>query len=596
MSDDSLDLICYKYDGWQPRLRPGAPRRAWMDATNERYAYRCLPLTIANSHGWELLSPMAFEAKWDGRDAMEAVEIRLDPGYSPHLTPVTLFGYGTITFHVEAIFRTPPGWNLQVSGPPNRQKDAIQPLGGVIETDWSPYTFTMNWRFTRPDQWIRFEENEPIAFLTPVERGAVERFNPRFERLEDNPDLRAAFEKWSASRNAFQKWVQENNPTASSEKWQKLYFRGLDADGIPAKVDHQSKLRLPPFRFPDGTAMEPEEERACPFRHAPPQPQAALTPPERVAAPANVLLNPASIANPALSLALGRIGFGATPQQQSVNFHAPATDPALEASLKRRDWLLEVQAAQRLVAPAHRAVERVRGIDTDTFRDLYYALSRPVVIEGMLDGWPALDRWTPDGLAAAAGEAMVDVDEGLDAAGPDGEAGSRRMRFADFIAAVAEPGGEAPLALADTTDNRAALAPLDADRGALPSFLAPDGGRLGIVSAGHFASLRFGLVNRVTAQIAGSRHLTLLPPSETRRLHNHRRNVSAVHDITDETRLNLYPLARGAQTFEIDLDPGDALFLPVGWWHQSTALDFCVTLDLADFPWPNATAASFPKD
>src|SRR5690349_12711511 len=114
MESDSMDLICYKYDGWQPRIRPGTPRRPWMDDTAERYAYRCLPLTMANSHGWELLSPMAFEARWDGDIHEHSVEVRLDPGYSEHLKPVSLFGYGTLTFHIEGIFRTPPGWNLWV--------------------------------------------------------------------------------------------------------------------------------------------------------------------------------------------------------------------------------------------------------------------------------------------------------------------------------------------------------------------------------------------------------------------------------------------------------------------------------------------------
>jgi len=320
MNGDSMDLICYKYDGWQPRIRPGGPRRQWMDETGERYAYRCLPLTIANSHGWELLSPMAFQARWDGGTSMEAVEIRMDSGYSEHLKPVTLFGYGTVTFHIEAIFRTPPGWNLVVGPPPNRQKDAIQALGGIIETDWSPYTFTMNWRFTRADQWIRFEENEPIAFIFPVQRGAVERFAPRIELLEDNPDLKASFEKWSASRNAFQKWVVEANPASSSEKWQKLYFRGLDENGKRAPVDHQAKLRLPHFVYPDGSVMDPPEVKACPMRNRP----EPVAPAEQQPAPgANVLLNPGAggAVNPALTLALGRIGFDAQAQRAGATSH-----------------------------------------------------------------------------------------------------------------------------------------------------------------------------------------------------------------------------------------------------------------------------------
>ena len=139
-----MDLICYLHPAWRPLLRPAPATRAWMDATSEAFAYRCLPLNIANAHGWELVSPCGFEARWNGGALAGDVVIRLDPGADPAHAPVALFGQGVLTFHVEGIFRTPESWNLWVSGPPNQGKDGIAPLTGVIETDWSPYTFTMN--------------------------------------------------------------------------------------------------------------------------------------------------------------------------------------------------------------------------------------------------------------------------------------------------------------------------------------------------------------------------------------------------------------------------------------------------------------------
>jgi hypothetical protein len=601
MNSDSMDLVCYKYEGWQPRMRPGTPKRQWMDATGERYAYRCLPLTIANSHGWELLSPMAFEAKWDGDIHMESVQIRLDPGYSEHLKPVSLFGYGTLTFHVEAIFRTPPGWNLYLSGPPNRQKDAIQALGGVIETDWSPYTFTMNWRFTRPDQWIRFEENEPIAFFFPVERGTVERFKPRIELLENHPELRADFEKWSESRNAFQKWVQEANPAAPGEKWQKLYFRGLDVHGKPAPVDHQSKLRLPPFVFPDGRVMDPPEAKTCPMRSRP-EPALPRSGFDATQGPANVLLNPAAgaAANPALAVALGRIGF--QPQQAQVQFQVPARpDRSTDLALKRRNWIMEVQAKQRRLSPRASGVQRVRGLSGQEFLDSYYALSRPVIIEGALDGWPALERWTPDYLAKKVGPAEIEY-QGSRTASPDFELykdrHKRLMPFDAFIAQIEEAGfgNDAYITAYNSGRNRQALAPLEQDLGDLDEYLTPEHGMMWIGPMGTFTPLHFDLTNNLIAQIVGSKHVVMLSPAETPRLYNHRHVFSAVHDITDEGQLAQYPLARGAETVELDLGPGDLLYVPLGWWHQVTALDFSVTLTHTNFRWPNEGHAAYPGD
>lgn len=43
------------------------------------------------------------------------------------------------------------------------------------------------------------------------------------------------------------------------------------------------------------------------------------------------------------------------------------------------------------------------------------------------------------------------------------------------------------------------------------------------------------------------------------------------------------------------LEPGDALFIPLGWWHQVTALDFSVMYTHTNFRWPNDFHMSHPN-
>jgi len=108
-----------------------------MDQTGERFAYRCLPLTTANSHGWEILCPSAFEVSWDGGkslDAMKVVSLQ-SPVDRPLDFVVSHFGAGVLTFHTGYLFQTDPGYNLYVCGPVNRPKDGAIALTGIVETD-----------------------------------------------------------------------------------------------------------------------------------------------------------------------------------------------------------------------------------------------------------------------------------------------------------------------------------------------------------------------------------------------------------------------------------------------------------------------------
>lgn len=240
-----MKLTCYAIHAEPPRMRPAPATRDWMDGTPQSYAYRCLPLNIANAHGWEILCRSGFSAIWDGGPGKEAITIIPDPGT---VAPaITHFGSGVLTFHVEAVFRTEPGWSLYAHGSANRPKDGIAPLTGLIETDWAPYSFTMNWKFTAPHRPVRFEADEPFCAIFPIQRRLLEGVEPEIRRLSDDPELARKFNDWSAGRAQFNADLMQEGSTAQAEKWQKSYYLGLLPDGSPADPDHLIKLRPPGF-------------------------------------------------------------------------------------------------------------------------------------------------------------------------------------------------------------------------------------------------------------------------------------------------------------------------------------------------------------
>lgn len=262
-----MKLICHPIPGFDPMIRPAPVQRDWMEATSDRFAYRCLPLNIANVHGWEVLCPADFSAYWDGRNTKDAIRIVSEAPAG--LLPISHFGHGVLTFHIHCLLRTEPGINLWVGGSPNRPKHGIFPLTGVIETDWAPYSFTMNWRFTRPRTRVKFKKGEPICFFFPLQRDLVESVEPVVVPLADDPEFAAQHEAWSRDRNNFIAELPKQGSAAQQEGWQKGYFRGRLPDGSPAPVAHRTKLVLRPFR-PEGAGTEEGADSA-----AGPEPEAA---------------------------------------------------------------------------------------------------------------------------------------------------------------------------------------------------------------------------------------------------------------------------------------------------------------------------------
>jgi hypothetical protein len=240
-----MELQCFPVTDRPPELVPGRPQRAWMDQFSARHPYRCLPLSMANSSGWELLCPTSFTAEWNGGLMQTDITLRPDnPHPDFHKLASSHFSHGVLTFHAGYLFRTPPGWSMWVMGPPNLAKDGIQPLAGVVETDWLPFPFTMNWLFTRPGR-IRFERGEPFCFITLIEHRKMEQVDPVVRALESNPVMQGQFEAWNRQRTDFNRRLAGGDPAAAKEAWQRFYFKGEMPEDLGAAPEtHTNKRRL----------------------------------------------------------------------------------------------------------------------------------------------------------------------------------------------------------------------------------------------------------------------------------------------------------------------------------------------------------------
>ena len=243
-STKDLDLVAHSAWGFDVPIIPAKTPRDWMDQTDRSFAYHCLPMVTANQSGWFVLASHGAVIEWNGGSAKEdlKVEILDNPKTAQAVSSV---GSGIVTWLIPYVFRTTHGWNLLCRGPANCVKDGIAPLEGLVETDWSTASFSMNWKLTRPGR-VEFAQRDPIAMLVPQRRFELEAFRPRFVRLNENLALRDGYAAWIRSRQQFLEARSRQQSDSSRPRFERHYLKGLTVTGqhFPG---HQTTRKLMPF-------------------------------------------------------------------------------------------------------------------------------------------------------------------------------------------------------------------------------------------------------------------------------------------------------------------------------------------------------------
>jgi hypothetical protein len=248
--DDSM-LMKHRTDGTGWEWCWADWQREWMDATPNRYAYRCLPLTIANQTGWWIKNPVGFTAIWRGRTEPGSIEFRFDTAADTWSSWInSQFGEGIITWNTPFLFRTrPEGSRLFICGPINHFKAYAHPLSAIIESDWISMSFTMNYKIMVPGQPVRFEVGDPLFQAIPLVSNLcadLEKADVSFQKLSDDPEMSRAYQVWHEGRRQFHE--QKNRGQVRPDDWQKDYFQGRDALGQTSATVHMTKIKPPRIR------------------------------------------------------------------------------------------------------------------------------------------------------------------------------------------------------------------------------------------------------------------------------------------------------------------------------------------------------------
>ena len=289
-----------------------------------------------------------------------------------------------------------------------------------------------------------------------------------------------------------------------------------------------------------------------------------------------------------------------------------ATTPAIQAGqrlalkLRKRNWLLDTLFRLADEAGYLAKVPRVSDLPTDAFFREYYARNLPVILAGAIADWPAVSRWTPGYLKARIGDQIVQVQADRDN-DPDYEIYKdrhlRQMPFVEFMDQISRPDGANNtlyMTAYNASHNDPALSCIRDDMGTIDRYLDSDSdnrhGLMWIGPAGTITPMHHDLTNNLLVQVVGRKVIKLVPAIQADAMYNHIHVFSAVSDIESPAfDTNRFPDFAQARVLDVTLLPGDALLIPIGWWHQVRSLDFSVTLTFTNFHRNNSYHHSYPS-
>ncbi len=227
-------------------------------------------------------------------------------------------------------------------------------------------------------------------------------------------------------------------------------------------------------------------------------------------------------------------------------------------------------------------VERGPAPGAAEFFARYWEASRPAIFTDVVPRWHA--KWTPQLLRERYGDVPIEACQGREGdPRPDANWQKYRvtMTLAEYVDRMAEVDEGNDLYL--IANNRNTARPQM--RSLWDDVVLPDGwfakSRLATGSAlwlgpgGTVTPLHHDTSNILLCQIHGRKRIVLAPPWDL--------NLLETADGVYNQRTVEQAEQAGAQTIAMTLEAGEALFIPVGWWHDVRAVDPSVSLAINAF-------------
>ncbi len=214
-------------------------------------------------------------------------------------------------------------------------------------------------------------------------------------------------------------------------------------------------------------------------------------------------------------------------------------------------------------------IDKLRSIDSARFQRDYFKPMKPLVIQGLAESWPATTKWTPEFFQSRFADKQVKVfDASFVGAGKNYMSATRTLSLAEYIEKVVHTSQDLRMFLYNIKTGIPELVDdirfPDLVDGISRNFVFMFFGCKGSVTQMHFD---IDMSHVFHTAVFGTKTVTLFPYDEGHNLHRYPFTCRSYVDV-HAPDFQTWPGLKEARGYRVQLQPGETLYIPSGYWHH----------------------------
>jgi hypothetical protein len=164
------------------KVSPMSIKRDWMDATSEKHAYRCFPVTQANVIGWSISCLNDISFIWNGINDQTGDNVKILQGEE---TCYTGRGQSSLSFNTGLHFKTTENISLFTINPVNYFSDDFETMSSLISISFFDNPLPLAIKARSANKEILIKAGTPLATIIPISLGALNNSSIEINEYQD---------------------------------------------------------------------------------------------------------------------------------------------------------------------------------------------------------------------------------------------------------------------------------------------------------------------------------------------------------------------------------------------------------------------------